>query len=482
MKTIYKHLISGVLLTCAVAGFAQQEASRSAYFLDGYTFRHNLNPAFGGEYNYVSIPGIANIGVAAQSNVGLSDFIYEKSNGQLTTFMNSSVNAESFLSGLQSSNKITSNINLTLASAGFKGFNGFNTVSLSVRANLGVALPYDLFKFMKVGQDGDNTNYDLGGIRVNAKAYGELALGHQHQVSKDVSVGGKLKVLLGAGYVDANIDRMDVSMNDERWQIVGKGQLNMAAGKGLIVPTNAEVGKRLDRPQRSNQISFDDIDYDNFNLTGFGLGIDMGVVWDMHKFVKGLKVSASLLDLGFLKWNNAVTAATPETTWSFGGFQEVAVDSGTPNYEDNKIGTQFDNMKDSFIDCMNFQRTGVGASKTTALNATMLLGAEYEMPFYKGLTAGFLYTQYFAGPFSSSEGRFSANVKPTKWFDATINYGASNFGSSFGWMLNFHPRGVNFFIGSDHQFFKVNKQFIPVGKASAAINLGISVTFGARKG
>lgn len=45
-------------------------------------------------------------------------------------------------------------------------------------------------------------------------------------------------------------------------------------------------------------------------------------------------------------------------------------------------------------------------------------------------------------------------------------------------MINFHPKGFNFFIGSDHQFFSVTPQFVPVGHATANINLGFNVTFG----
>lgn len=102
------------------------------------------------------------------------------------------------------------------------------------------------------------------------------------------------------------------------------------------------------------------------------------------------------------------------------------------------------------------------------------------MPFYQKLTGGFLFTHRFAGCFSWTEGRFSANYKPTRRFDMAVNYGASTFGASFGWMLNFHPRGYTFFIGSDHQFFKVTPQplSLPVGKASMQINLGMSITFG----
>ncbi len=45
-------------------------------------------------------------------------------------------------------------------------------------------------------------------------------------------------------------------------------------------------------------------------------------------------------------------------------------------------------------------------------------------------------------------------------------------------MLNFHPKGFNFFIGSDHQFFTLTPQMVPVGKATALVNVGFNVTFG----
>ncbi len=45
-------------------------------------------------------------------------------------------------------------------------------------------------------------------------------------------------------------------------------------------------------------------------------------------------------------------------------------------------------------------------------------------------------------------------------------------------MLNFHPKGFNFFVGTDHQFFRLTPQFAPVGHAMASVNLGFNVTFG----
>ena len=250
----------------------------------------------------------------------------------------------------------------------------------------------------------------------------------------------------------------------------------MAAGKGLYVPTKQESGKEIKNPGEADLIEWGDIDYDKFGLTGFGLGIDLGATYDL---LPDLQLSAAINDLGFMSWSNAVTGRTGSGTWTFDGFNNIAVDDTQPGYNENKLDEQFDRLWDDMQDVINIHREDNGSgSYTKALRATLHLGAEYKMPFYRNLTGGFLFSSHFAGCSSWTEGRFFANVKPVKWFDATINYGASTYGSSFGWMLNFHPKGFNFFIGSDHQFFSITPQILPVGKATANINIGFNVTFG----
>lgn len=69
-------MLAGALVAGALMGSAQ-DANRSGYFLDGYTFRHNINPAFAPERNYISIPVIGNFGVSAMSNIGVNTFLYK---------------------------------------------------------------------------------------------------------------------------------------------------------------------------------------------------------------------------------------------------------------------------------------------------------------------------------------------------------------------------------------------------------------------
>lgn len=471
-------MIAGAL-AAATFGASAQEASRAGYFLEGYNFRHQLNPAFAPENNYVSMPILANFGVGVNSNMGLKTFIYKMPNGQLTTFMNQSVGADEFLGKLQKNNHIDANLNLTLFSFGFRAFKGYNTVTVSTRAEIGANLPKDLFTFMKMGMTGPSTKYSFKDVRVRANAYAEIALGHQHRINRELAVGAKVKFLLGAGNIDARIKQMDVLLSDSKWQLNAQGELNLAAGKGLYVPTNYESGKDLDQPDKYNQIDYDGISYDSFGLAGFGLGFDLGATYDMHNYVDGLTLSLALTDMGFINWNNNHHAVTPATTWTFEGFHNIAIDENQPDYEQNKLEEQVDGIFDDLADCANFERdANSGKTRTTALAATLAIGAEYKMPFYKGLTAGFLFSQRMGGCFSWTEGRFYANVKPSSWFDLSVNYGAGTYGSSLGWMLNFHPKGFTFFIGSDHQIFKVTPQFIPTGHLNANLNLGISFNFG----
>ncbi len=475
MKYI-KALVAGSVLSCSFAA-AAQSAPRSAYFLDGYTFRHELNPAFAGERNYVSVPALANVNPSFYSNVGVKTFLYKTDGGQydLTTFMSPTVSGAEFMSKLSENNHINANIDITLLSAGFKAFGGFNTITIGAHTDVGVNLPKDLFAFMKLGQQGPDTRYNFSNIDVRANAMAEIALGHQRQIDKKLAVGAKLKVLLGAGGANAHIDNMDVRFGGDKWIIKADGYMNVAAGKGLYMPTRLESGAEIEKPGMKNLIDWGKIDYDSFGLSGFGMGVDLGAT---YRLLPDLELSAAVNDLGFMSWNHAIKARTGTGEWEFDGFQNIGVNDDQPDYEDNKIETQFDNMWYDLQDAVSFHREATESSYTKALAATIHLGAEYKMPFYKNLTGSFLFSSHIAGCASWTEGRFYANVKPVKWFDATVNYGASTYGSSFGWMLNFHPKGFNFFIGSDHMLFKVTPQFVPVCNATANINLGFNVTFG----
>ena len=67
-------------------------------------------------------------------------------------------------------------------------------------------------------------------------------------------------------------------------------------------------------------------------------------------------------------------------------------------------------------------------------------------------------------------------MAPVKCFDASVNMSAGTFGVGFGWLLNFHTTGFNFFIGMDRTMAKVTKQFVPLN-SNASVNIGMNFPF-----
>lgn len=475
MKKLHKLLTVAALTGACLTASAQ--ALHSGYFLEGYSFRHQLNPAFSGERNYISIPALGNINIGTQGNIGLGTFLYPQANGQLLTFMHSSINGQEFLSGLKDNNRINANINLALLSAGFHAWNGFNTVEINFRSNTSMNLPYDLFAFMKMGMTSDETHYHMENLGIRSDNYIELAFGHSRKINDKLNVGGKLKFLLGGANLSMKITEMDVTMAKDKWMVKANGEMN-ASLKGLTMPTKAESGKEVSNPSQNDLIDWDNIDVDNTGLGGFGMAIDLGA---SYKVMDDLTVSAALLDFGFMSWNNTIKAVTSNEAWEFDGFQNIAVDSELGDDDPNSLDSQLDDMGKDLEDYASFHRTENGVKRTSMLGATLNIGAEYVFPFYDKLHFGFLSSTRINGKYSWSEGRLSANVAPVKWVDAGVNYAISSFGSSFGWLLNFHPRGFNFFIGMDHLMGKVSPQFIPVKSGNMNVSLGFNVTFGDKR-
>ena len=473
----FKRILLSLALLGGVTASISAQGLRSSYFLEGATYRHQLNPAFTNESNYISILPffvLGNLNVGVQGNIGLNDFLYPyNQNGyDLTTFMNPQIGTEEFLSRLHKNNHINLNIDMSLLSFGFRAFGGFNTFDIRLRSNSSINIPYSMFNFMKSGMTNEEgTHYNIKDLAVRSNNYVELALGHSREILDDrLTVGAKVKFLFGGANVDARIENMDLHMSQNEWHVYADGVMNGSL-KGAYFETDET------NSQGHNELS--GFDVDGGGLGGFGLGFDLGAVYKMDDFVEGLTLSASLLDLGFIHWNNTLRARTTGE-YTFAGFKLPIVVDG----EDNDPGTldnQLEDLGDDLADMFNFYEEKVDGGRTTALAATLNIGAEYALPWYKKLRFGFLSSTYFNRPFTWSEGRFSANVAPVSWFEASVNYACSSFGSSLGWVLNFHPNGFNFFIGTDHMITRVTPQYIPVGNANATVSLGFNITFGKKK-
>ena len=459
IMTKLKYLLFMFTVGVAMEGVAQM--SKSAYFLDGTLYNYRLNPAMDAEKPFFTLL-VGNMSMGTNGNVGISNFFYPYGDDKLMTFMNGAVRPEDFLGRLPDAVHMGMNMEGTLLSAGMRMFGGYTTLGVTAHTSMSMAVPKGFFEFAKRGFQKET--YSFSGLEINTMNYAAISLGHSREMFDGFRVGVNLKYLMGLAYANAAIKKMDVEMNEEYWMVQSQTEISAA----LI----SEARLTVDEDGAVNGVEMG-----SFAPSAFGWGLDLGVVYDMKNIVSGLTLSASVVDLGHIDWKYMMSMKTDDARIEFDGFEEI-----DPNDFEGSTATELEQLGKDAAEMIKVKPSNVEAV-TTKLNTTMYLGAEYNMPFYSPLSVAVLYGKRLSGANIGrmSEFRGYVNIAPLKWFEASVNVGHTNYGTSFGWMVNFHPGGAAIFIGSDYMATKVTPQFVPVDNLNSHITFGISSTFGKRK-
>lgn len=452
MKTI-KHIVLSMFVICSFNAAAQ--TAKSAYFLEGAFHNSQLNPAMAGERGFFSFPMLGNTSFGLNSNIGLSNFLYPQENGKLATFMSGKVPAQQFLDDFPSTARIGMNLDLTVAALGFRAFGGYNTFNVTLHNQTSMGVPEEVFKFVKTGLKTEP--YSFTGTNMNVMSYMALTVGHSREVIDGLRVGINLKYLVGLAYANVLMDNFTLETSEERWLLEAHAQANMATFMNI--------------PVEDGEIMMDELDINSLRPTATGFAVDLGATYDMKNIVPGLKFSASVTDLGYINWD-MIKAGTEDIRVEYNGLDEI---------DPENIGSMVEEKINGMMEKVEEQMT-ITVEETerakTSLGATMYLGTEYEMPFYRPLSVGVLYGQRFNKYTGWYDVRGYLNLSPLGWLEASANVSHSTYGTSWGWMFNFHPAGLSFFIGSDYMITKVTPQFIPVNEVNANVTMGINFPIG----
>lgn len=438
-------------------GASQAQQTYSGYFLENYTYRFQMNPAFANENNFVSMPALGNLNVAMRGNLHLTNVLYNV-DGQTVLFTNPGV-PESAVNKFKNVNRLGTNLKIDILSGGFKAWGSYNTISIGTRVNANVGVPKAFFQLAKEGIS--NKTYDIKDLTMGANAYAQIALNHSRDIKQvpGLRVGGAMKFYIGAGNIDAYFDRAQLELGEDSWNAMTNANI-YASVNGLKYKT--------DHNKNTGHEYVSGVDIDFKGLNGFGIGFDLGAQYRWSDF----NFSLALLDLGFISWGKTQWASTNGDKY----FQSDAYTFNANDDADNSFKHEWDNMKDGLSELYQLDDNGEINSRTTGMAATLNIGVEYEFPLYRPLHFGFLSSTVINGRYTWSQARFSANVAPVKWFSATANLEASTYGCGFGWLLNFSTKGINFFLGMDHTMGKLAKQGVPLN-SNASVNMGINFPF-----
>ena len=445
MKKI-RILLAALLVTVGAAA-----QNPSSYFMEGSTFRSQLNPAFAPQRGYVNFPVLGGIQVGMSGNISLDKIFYPR-DGKLVTLLDSSVSAADALSGLKDKNLLGADtrINVIGFSAYTKNRKNFWSFDLNVRVNAEANIPYSLFDFIKNGQEGR-----ISDIGVISDSYLEAAFSYSFPLLDDrLYVGVRGKFLAGIVRAKSNFNRFDVSLNEDRWAVEADGSLDISAA-GLEATTEMNDSGEM-------VYTFDDIDFKPTSPTGYGFAVDLGATYDI---LPNLQASLAVNDLGFIGWSK---------TKNVTGFSSKELSfTGVNVTEDGTESPDFD------IDVLEFHK-GAPQSVSRMLRATINAGLEYEVWRHK-IGIGLLYSARFWEYKTFHNITGSVNFHPIRWFTLTGSYSViDNRGGAVGLGLNLCPNWINFFIGTDVLITKHTPQFVPVRQSIMNVTLGIGVPIGKR--
>ncbi len=452
MKNLNKYILGATISVMTCFGVVAQTA-HTGYFMDKMPLRHELNPAFAPEFNYVTMPVVGDLNLGMNANIGLDNFLFNR-NGETVTGLHKDVSANDFLGGLKDRNYMEANVNMNILSAGFKAWGGYNTISIGVRSNTSIDVPKSMFEFAKVGQtDFGATEYDIQNLNIKTQNYAEIAFGHSHRINNKWCIGGTFKYLMGIANVDLSVDDMNVYMSDTKWRVRDTGRMFYTNAADITYKADGQI---------------DNVEFGSVGVCGHGVGIDFGATFAV---LPQLTLSASVTDLGFISWKGK-DAVIDESEFEFDGFHHLAAEKA-PN-GDSALKQEGEQLEEDLKELIRFNQVA-DKNSTQSLSTTLNFAAEYKMLNNK-ISIGLLSSTRIANK-TWSEAMLSVNFRPATWFHATINGSVSNLGNSVGAMLHFCPKGFNFFVGSDYIPFKYSKDGIPLSAAKINVVMGLAFTF-----
>ncbi|MBO5656002.1 MAG: hypothetical protein J6R87_02985 [Rikenellaceae bacterium] len=463
MKTIFKTTILSLLLACVSFGASAQ--IKTSYFMEGSTFRYDLNPALTPQRGYIKLPGLSLMGMDVSNTLlSLDRFLYNK-NGETVTFMHSSVSTDEFLKKLNKNNSLGFDLNVPIFGVADYTKHYFWSFDMNLRTMVNANIPKDVFKLIK--SLGDDVN--LGNIRLDATAYMQTSLGFSFPIGEHVMFGFKVKGLLGLAHATANIDDLGLTFGKDAVTLSGhayvdaivpgvdfsglgkKGdKINIDLGLGETRSTEGEDESNTIDLNNLVNTYYDDLPRVIQSAKNSGVGFDLGV--EVNLLQDHLRLSASVIDLGWIFWNKTAGASI-ESSKIYGSFNGA-------NLSNLINGGEFDINKEINHNLNELAITNRGADNMVSRMATQLnIGGEFAF-LRNSISVGLLSHSKFYESHTYSELTASLNFRPgkRKRFSATFSHSFLNSGlQSMGFAINLHGKGFNAFLGTD---------YIPLGFAS----------------
>ena len=504
MKTTRRFFATALVAMMTLAAGAQQV--NTLYFLENAPMRHTINPAFQPvSKGFINFSPLGWMGMSIGNNsLTLSDVLYyDPVTGKTITPLHPGQDRTPLLNALWSSLYVNGDITLGLLNMGFRiKEDGYLTIGLNERIELGATAPKSMFQFLlNGGMDVSNptkmTTISLGGLGIGGSIYTEISGGYSHRLNEQWTIGGKFKLLLGQAYVGAKARTLAVDASAEQIHLHGGLDLDIAGPINFAVlpdPTGKSVMQYINEVKSSGLQPDQIFDFKNIGKmltpSGVGAAIDFGFT---YKPIENLQITAALNDLGFIYWYNGAHASCQMDT-TFNGVGEFNL--GDPAFKDQNGNFSGQLLMDSVARGLQGFANGIMMSSHAAGAARMV-----STRLNVGLDANFWDNRVGVGILSATrlynfrlyeEITIGVAFRPVNWFSIAASYSLMENGkySNIGAGLSFMPYdGINMTLAMDYiptSYAGINvngqKQYLIPDKAKQInLALGFSVCWGSNR-
>ncbi len=467
-----------LIFISSITMFAQQ--SNTLFFMHRLPQATLVNPAVQPDCKLtisgLIVPVSGQLFPAMHTNMGSTGFAY-KDMVQYNSVMDSLMiptskgfDYEQLLGKLKDRNFVTFEEHLDILSVGYKWKNDWRfTLNIASKTELRLDFTKDLIQLMSDGGNGASfsggtANLSMG---ITATQWHEIGIGASKKINDKLTVGATAKLLFGQSNVWSKKTNLEWSTNATDYTYDIHADMEVYTSQAMYqvdkyyydydADSMVFEGTNLN-PSTKQMI---------FSFKNPGASIDLGA---QYKLNDKINLYASLIDLGFIKWNNNVNVFTVDGKYQFDGYDPQPY--ATEN--DSIINAHNTALAHEAINIFLPERQ-VG-SYYSSLTPKFHIGGTYQ--FNEKINAGLLYRGDIYHSKLHSSLTLSGNANITKWFSAYLSYSMMyNSYTNVGVGLVAKASIFQFFVVTDNIFGYFMPQSVRVFNG----RLGINLIFGCKK-
>ncbi|MDR2563413.1 MAG: DUF5723 family protein [Prevotellaceae bacterium] len=435
-----KKFIPLILMTlCAGASTAQR--NMTLYQMHEIVQSNSLNPAVPGDCRWtIGLPLLGNVSMAANMPIAYND---------LGAGSNRPLHGDEILAKIPNTVAFSADASVNLITIGYRTNSSYFQFTLNERFEFAGSVSKELIELALKG------NAQVVGKTIDAQPktaaayYREYGFGATHDFGSGLWAGARLKLFFGRlGFAGAD-NKISLYTDPSTYDLTAMSDLLIRTSiPGRTVEYNPDGSIK----KMKAEVNAGDFIFNPSNLGG---GLDLGIIKSTEN---GWKFSASILNIGMIKWSKNLSSLKQNSTIRYSG----------PRPAINTWNDLLDSIK-SVVRLHEHNESGY----TQWLSPVLMLGASYPVAEHirAGLTgmseyrAKSVFWALTATAFTEEYEHFTAGLSYTLTPSSYLNLGLG-FGLRFG-AFNLHLLTDN-----------VIALFVPFSQRYATVQCGIHFRFG----